>query len=76
MLTVCLQQKHLEGQAREEDKLDVYVSLISFNIMGRHKNRVVIPPGRSWRIRTDPEKIQRDAQSRLWGSSRLQEGGH
>ena len=64
----------MEGQAREEEKLEVPASLLSYKIMGRDKNRVVIPPGRYWRILTDREKTQKDAQSHLLGSSRLQEG--
>lgn len=67
---------HFEGQGKEEEKLEVHASLLSYKSMGRDEIRVMIPPGRSWRILTDPKMAQMDTQPHLLGPSRQPEGLH
>lgn len=64
-ITVCLHKKHFKGQDREKEKFEVHASLLSCKRMGRDEIRVATPPGRSWRILTDPEMAQMDTAPSL-----------
>lgn len=64
-VAVCPHEKRFIGQDRDKEKLEIRASLLSCKGTRRDGIRVATLPGRSWRIRTDPEKARMDTAPSL-----------